>query len=114
MIAVIRKLWNGEYSLPVTFWGFYVGVSILSLLAAIPILLASYRLNVSVYSAIAAIRLVFLILVTVGVWRSAGHSIASPIWMSRFWGVAARVVVTLWLCRVVWINAVALMGAQSN
>jgi hypothetical protein len=113
MISIVRKLWGGEYSLPVAFWGFYVGGAILSLLAAAPVLIASYRLDVSVYWAIVAVRTAILIVTSAGVWRSARQNIASPIWMSRLWGYGARAVVVLWLARIVWIN-VATLANPSN
>jgi hypothetical protein len=56
MAAVIRKLWNGEYSLPVAFWAFYVGGAVASLIVVAPVLLSSYAFDVSVVSVVFVLR----------------------------------------------------------
>ena len=96
MVAIVRKLWNGGYPLPISFWGFYIGGSILSGLAAGLVLFASNE-NVYVFFLLHAIRAVILIVTSVGVWRSAKSEIASPIWLSRMWGYVARYVVVVWI-----------------
>ncbi len=113
-MAVIRKLWNGEYSLPVAFWAFYVGGALLSLIVVAPVLLASYQFDVSVLSVVVVLRLALLIVTSVGVWRSAQRNIASPIWISRIWGIAARAWVAFWAVGFVWINIVGAIDAFSN
>jgi hypothetical protein len=114
MTMIVRKLWRGEYPLPIAFWGFYVGLSLLSLVAAALILMVSYRLNFSAYLALVVIRLILLIWTSVGVWRSAVDYVASPDQRNRILGYGARVVVVAWAARVVWINASPFIHHPSN
>jgi hypothetical protein len=90
-MRAMRSFWRGERSLPVAFWGFYVGGWIASTVVGLTISLILLRwphtgplrflvgaLFVSGYPVFAA----------VGVWRSARPS--------SFTGVAARVWVSIW------------------
>jgi hypothetical protein len=98
------RLWSGEYSLPVAFWGFYVfGFVGLIVLGAV-ILLTSYALHLGTIGFIIffLISASYLFISCVGVWRSAKKNFASPIWISKMWGFGARVIVLLFVGRVVW------------
>jgi len=46
----------------------------------------------------AALR--YLLFATVGIWRSAGPDLASPIWLSRIWAGVARFVVAAWVAMI--------------
>ena len=108
MIGAVGRVWRGEYPLPIVFWGFYVGLSILSLIAAAPILAlvinSSDRVHSIVYQALVIIRMVLLIWTSAGAWRSAGDYIASADQNKKISGYAARGVVIAWAARVVWTN----------
>jgi hypothetical protein len=104
-MVVVQKLWWGQYSLPKTFWVFYVlgNLLVIMLSATIMFVLLHYiRLGaVGLILGIATTNC-YLILATVGVWRSAGAGMASPIWMHRIWAALARGVVCIWAARIVW------------
>jgi hypothetical protein len=111
MIAVIRKLWIGGYPLSAAFWKFYVGLDVLVILAAFPTTIVSALLNVNLVYPLLLIRFAILILTSVGVWRSAGHTVSSaekP--MAEMWAILARAVVVVWLFSIVLKNIAALMG----
>jgi len=110
---VLGKLWRGQYSLPRTFWGFYIlgQIACFALLAII--LIISYRSHLGTLGFIFGFLIIscYWIIAAVGVWRSASTYLASPIWMTRAWAVAARGVVVLFAARVVW--GLANGGAQA-
>lgn len=118
MMVVVRKLWRGKYSLPQAFWIFYVGLSSLSIVVAMPILAISMNVSDRLYSfayeAIAIIRIILLIWTSVGVWRSARSYVASPVRISQIWGYVARVTVVYWAGRVVWNNVAPFIHQLSN
>jgi hypothetical protein len=108
-MRVVRKLWRGEYTLPVAFWGFYCGglltgvlVSLLMFIAdrlvfyadlvVDPIPIASIVWDVLFWA--------YLVVASVAVWRSADPYWVSPIGMRRFWAGAARVFVVVWIANV--------------
>ena len=81
------KLWRGEYTLPVAFWGFYCG----GLLACVAVSLVIFAASRFIfYASLAfdptpiAVAICYLLptayslLASVGVWRSA-----EPYWTSR-------------------------------
>jgi hypothetical protein len=105
-MSVLRRLWQGKYSLPVTFWGFYCAGGIVCLLLAGIIIFLGWqtvfpgaRFDARPMARAAALALLYgyLLIATVGVWRSAGPSFASPIWLSRIWAAAARFIVAVWI-----------------
>jgi hypothetical protein len=101
---ILGKLWCGQYSLPKTFGGFYVLGQIACFALVAAILIISYRSHLGTLGFIFG----FLIfscywnIAAVGVWRSASIYLASPIWMTRIWAVAARAVIALSVARAIW------------
>src|SRR5258706_124394 len=97
-MSVIWGLWRGEYSLPKTFWGFYVGGILLAFIIGTVIVIASNRMHFFAQGFLVAIVLLYGygFIATIGVWQSAGTEIKSPAWMNRVWGWAARLLIFLW------------------
>jgi|SRR5215471_2097526 len=110
-MSILRRLWQGKYALPVTFWGFYCAGGIAcGILAGIIIFLGwqtvfqGWRFDARPIARATALALLYgyLLIASVGVWRSAGPSFASPIWLSRIWAAAARFVVAAWIAMIVF------------
>ena len=107
-MGVLRRLWQGKYALPVTFWLFYcVGLFACMFLSGILVFLGLEISSSSGFDArpiarASGLALVYgyLLIATVGVWRSAGPDLASPIWLSRIWAGAARLVVAAWVAMI--------------
>ena len=101
---MLRKLWRGEYPLRKAFWGFYVGVGLLSLFATGLLVFLSRLINARpVAFAVGLVALwTYATIASVGVWRSAGADVTSPFWVVRMWAIAARVVVLLLAARICW------------
>jgi hypothetical protein len=101
---ILGKLRRGQYSLPKTFWGFYILGQIACFVLLAIILLISYRSHLGTLGFIFGVLIVSCcwIIAVVGVWRSASSYLASPIWMTRAWAVAARSVIVLFAARAVW------------
>lgn len=115
MARSIHKLWRGQYSLPVTFWGFYVfGYLVTYLLVA----LISPQFNTQPWRLLSVLILIlpYNILSAVGLFRSAD---AYPRTRWR-WGAVAQICLCLWEARVAWslangtIRAIGEFGAASN
>jgi hypothetical protein len=111
-MSILRKLWWGQYPLPAAFWGFYVlgFVAVFFLMALI--LVTSYHLHLGTVGFIIGFLVItgYWFIASFGVWRSAATNIASPVWMARIWGIAARGIVLLFAARFLWglINGGAL------
>jgi hypothetical protein len=108
-MSVLRRLWQGKFSLPVAFWAFYAAGGIACFIVAGIIIVLGWETVFLGWSFDArpiarAIALVliygYLLLASVGVWRSASPSWASPIWLSRIWAAAARFVVAAWIAAI--------------
>lgn len=107
-MSVLRRVWEGKYSLPVAFWGFYVlGFIACFVVSAVILMLGAFLGEggfLSAYPIAFAIGFVltdlYLLLATVGVWRSAGAYWTSPIWMRRIWAAAARLWVAVWMAKI--------------
>jgi hypothetical protein len=113
---MLKKLWWGLYPLPVTFWVFYAcGFFVLVILSGLLLFLLS-GLHLRTIGLIIGLCVIwsYMAIATVGVWRSAGVRIASPIWMDRFWGITARGLIGLYTIVFLWrlINggALSIMG----
>jgi hypothetical protein len=102
-MTVVRKLWSGQYSLPVAFWLFYCAGMVACPIVAGTILFLSRTINARPVAFIVGFAFVngYLLTVSVGVWRSATPFATSPIWMQRFWAAAARFVVIIGIARLV-------------
>jgi len=103
-MGVLRKLWCGQYSLGVAFWGFYiVGFVVVLLLTGITFHVANqYRLGAMALAIGLVLSWAYCIIATVGVWNSAALRIKSAIWMERMPGYLARLVVLIYVGRVIW------------
>jgi hypothetical protein len=114
-MTVLRKLWWGEYSLPMAFWLFYCLGILACLVLAVTILVLSRGSNARPLALIFGLALLYPygLTASVGVWRSAAPYWASPIWTQRFWAAAARIVVAAWIAKIVLalINGGAVMLA---
>lgn len=84
------KMWQGGYSLPVTFWGFYVAGYFAT--ACLVIFITPYF---ATQPARTISVLVFILpyntLSTIGVWRSA-----DCYELTKWWPVMAKIAVLLW------------------
>jgi hypothetical protein len=111
-MAVIGRLWRGEFTLPKTFWGFYVGGIFLAFIVGTGITVAANRMHFFAQGFIVAIVLLYSygFIATVGVWQSARAEIKSPAWMNRVWGWAARLLILVLSSQVLFklINGGAL------
>ena len=107
-MSVLRRVWQGKYSLRVAFWGFYIVGLTACLVVSVVIISLSAFLSYGgflgarpIAFAIAFVLTdLYLPLATVGVWRSAGAYWTSPIWMRRIWAAAARLWVTIWIAKI--------------
>lgn len=88
---MVSRIWRGRYSLAVTFWGFFI-FGFLALTIIFAGLLWPVFVSVPYWWFVAALQLLFGIVVGVGVWRSAdSYSGPTP------WAIAAKAAVCLWL-----------------
>ena len=101
---VLRKLWWGGYSLPAAFWGFYALGLFVVFSLSIVILILSYGIRASTIGFIIGFLLIvaYWFVASVGVWNSARANIASPVWLTKVWGFAARSVVALFAVQFFW------------
>jgi len=102
-MTVLRKLWWGEYSLPVAFWLFYCLGMFVSLVVGAIVLFKSRTIDARPIALIVCLALIWAYQLTasVGVWRSAAPYWTSPILMQRVWAMAARIVVAGLMARIV-------------
>ena len=99
-MTIIRKLWSGAYSLPVAFWGFYVVGILVTVAAGGIISFASGYLEVYWITLIAI--WLYGVVASVGVWRSAGASLKSPVLLTKMWGYGARLIVLVAIARALF------------
>jgi len=107
-MSVLRRLWRGKYPLSVAFWLFYcVGLFACMFLSGLLVFLAleifvSSGFDARPIARVTALTLLYcyLLIATVGVWRSAGPGLASPVWLSRIWAGGARFVVAAWVAMI--------------
>jgi hypothetical protein len=87
-MRILKKLWYGQYSLVVTFWGFYVGGYVLVVLVCLMIFYQSEGAQPArMFNFVAPI--LYLFVASVGVWISADRA------QSRVGAWAARACVLL-------------------
>lgn len=107
-MTVLRKLWWGKYSLPVAFWVFYCLGGFACVFLSAMVLFLSTPINARPIAFILSFGLItgYGLLTSVAVWRSAAPYWTSPILMQRIWAAAARIIVAIWIARLVlgWIN----------
>ena len=112
-MTIISRLWSGLYSLPKAFWGFYcVGFFVVYFAMAAFMLALMPSINLTAYIIGLCVFWAYMFIASVGVWRSAAISLRSPIWMARFWAVAARDIVTIVAMGFVWqlVNRLGLVS----
>ena len=105
-MTILRKLWLGQYSLPITFWVFYALGFFAALCLFAIILAGSYYFRLGAIGFIIGFVVLnsYWFIAAVGVWRSAAVGMASSNWMVRAWAIAARVVVFLAFARaLLWL-----------
>lgn len=108
MTPILRKLWSGQYSLPITFWGFYVG-------GYIATFILTWFISPLFHTQPWRAMIVFILLVPynvvslVGFYRSS-HSYP----LARLWPTLAKVFVCLWEARFVWSMIRGFMQAISE
>lgn len=97
MTSVLTKLWRGHYSLPMAFLGFFIfGYGAAMLVAAVvALILMQLAFNRLAFVFALAVLASYWLIASVGVWRSAGPSIASENWAARIEGYAARGLIAL-------------------
>jgi hypothetical protein len=99
-MGILRKLWWGQYSLGVAFWGFYVGGLILSV--AIFYIVIQHGLGPTASAGVIVVSLAYRFIASVGVWNSAAPRLKSAIWMDRMPGYLARFVVFIYAAKIIW------------
>lgn len=101
-MTFLRRLWQGKYSLPATFWGFYCAGQFVCFFVAGILLFLSRLVDARpiAFVVLFALNFAYWLISSVGVWRSAGPYWISPIWMRRIWAGAARVVVITYVAEV--------------
>ena len=109
-MGVIKRLWRGEYSLGVAFWGFYFAGFVVLVFMMEIIFPASYRFDIDTPPGVLVVRAAYFVLSSVGVWRSARKNIASAIWLDRLWGYSARGFVCLVAATVLWNGLAPFFG----
>jgi hypothetical protein len=100
-MTFLRRLWQGKYSLPATFWGFYCAGQIVCVFVSGILLFLSRLVDARpiAFALLFALTFAYWLIASVGVWRSAGAYWTSPIWMRRIWAGAARVVVIAFVAK---------------
>jgi hypothetical protein len=108
-MTYLGKLWRGEYSLPVAFWRFYCGGQLACALLYVFAFVAGRLLfhHTLIIDPIRIISIVcyvlfsiYVVVASVGVWRSADPYWKSSDGMRRFWAGAARVIIIIWIANV--------------
>ncbi len=91
---MLRKLWFGVYPLGTTFWGFYVGGIVLSMMVATVIVLIAMSFHVSTIGFIVGFFFFwsYFFVASVGVWNSASPRTA--------FGFIARALIVIWGCSI--------------
>ena len=101
-MTFLRRLWQGKYSLPASFWGFYCAGQFVCVFVAGHLLFFSRLVDARpiAFPLLFALTFAYWLIASVGVWRSAGAYWTSPIWMRRIWAGAARIVVIAYVANV--------------
>ena len=96
MFDILNKLWNGQYSLLVTFWlfGFLIHTTMNAIVIAFEV---DYPTIISIF---AIFGLAYLVITWVGIWRSATIYQADKVTLRErsLWGYAAKGVVVFGIC----------------
>ena len=107
LMNAFNRLWRGQYSLPKTFFGFYVfGINLWIVFVAVGLkILELLHLDAAfdIFSFVSFGS--YFLIATVGVWRSAALPIQRG---SIFWPMLARALVCF--MAVLWYSGVVLWG----
>jgi len=95
-MTVLRKLWQGHYSLPLSFWVFYLG-GYLTCVGLTFIVSPFFTTQPWRLLSVLVLTVPYNIVSTAGTLRSAD---ASP--QESWWPILTKIVVCLWEARVVW------------
>ena len=99
MRRMLGRLYRGEYSLSVAFWGFLIGgtfaVALGAALLAVPLLF--FASGGLVYLMILALICGYWCIVFVGIWRSASTGRSHPVYQ-----IIAKVIIVLYIASFIW------------
>jgi hypothetical protein len=107
MRRMLGRLYRGEYSLAVTFWGFFVAgnlvVWLVAALLAAPVLF--FVSGSLAYAMILALIFAYWCIVLIGIWRSAGSGRSRPVYQ-----IMPKVLIVLFIANTIWnlVNGEAL------
>ncbi len=108
-MGVLRKLCYGQYSLPIAFWLFFVGGTVIGTVAIM--ILANFTILdatkqhqpfLAIYAIGVLIFYSYIATVAVGVWNSAAPRTKSAIWMERIPAFLSRLVVFFYVAKLIW------------
>ncbi|MEZ7196630.1 hypothetical protein [Pseudodesulfovibrio karagichevae] len=77
-MSLIGRIWRGEEGLGLTFWGYGLGANLL--FSMIMLMTLQLRLPIWAFSAVFLFRLVYMVFISVGIWRSAGRYTGNQAW----------------------------------
>ena len=92
-VTFLRRLWHGQYSLRQSFWGFYVigGFLIVGVAGGVSGVFIFFNAQPMGAVAAAVIIVGYVLVATVGTWRSASNY---P--LTRWWPTLAKFVILIW------------------
>lgn len=101
-MSILRRLWQGQYSLPIAFWVFYWAGLVACFIASGFVIVLSESLHARSVAFAVCLTLTwfYMVVASVGVWRSAAPYWTSPIWMRRIWAAAARLIIVGWIAKI--------------
>ncbi|MGE4423706.1 MAG: hypothetical protein AB7D39_15535 [Pseudodesulfovibrio sp.] len=77
-MSLIGRIWRGEEGLGLTFWGYGLGANIL--FSMIMLMTLQLRLPIWGFIGVLLFRLVYMVFISVGIWRSAGRYTGHQAW----------------------------------
>jgi hypothetical protein len=99
MRRMFGRLYRGEYSLSVAFWGFLIGgtfaVGVVAAFLAVPLLF--FASGGVAYLMISALLSGYWCIVLIGIWRSASTGRSHAIYQ-----ITAKVLIVLFVVDVIW------------
>jgi hypothetical protein len=87
-MSLIGRIWRGEEGLALTFWGYGLGANLL--FTMIMVMTLQLHLPVWGFAAVLLFRLVYMVFISVGIWRSASRYTGN-----RVWAYLAKIMVIL-------------------
>lgn len=89
-MSILLKMWQGGYSLAVTFWGFYVAGYFATALLVI-FIAPQFTTQPARTICVLILIIPYNTLSTIGVWRSA-----DAYELTKWWPIMAKIAVILW------------------